>query len=161
VKRCRHVPRYHRSPIHLLLAAFLLLNRPFESIDPHPETPPAPLGSLSISIALDKDATRKEMEEATRSGKFCVYMDGSGYKGGVGVAAVAWNGGREGAKRTKHLGMQDEHTVFKAEVAGAILALDIIKGTPCLTDVDIFTDCQPAIAVLSSPRPQPGQQLLK
>jgi hypothetical protein len=32
----------------------------------------------------------------------------------------------------------DEHTVFESEVVGAILALDIIKGTPRLTDVDIF-----------------------
>jgi ribonuclease HI len=56
--------------------------------------------------------------------------------------------------------MASEHTVFEAEVAGAILALDIIKGTPRLTSVDIFTDCQPAITALTTPRPQPGQHLL-
>ncbi|KAJ7301872.1 hypothetical protein DFH08DRAFT_653642, partial [Mycena albidolilacea] len=55
-----------------------------------------------------------------------------------------------------------EHTVFKSEVCGAILALDIIANTPRLTDVDIFMDCQPAITALASPspKPQPGQYLL-
>ncbi|KAJ6529337.1 hypothetical protein B0H19DRAFT_908272, partial [Mycena capillaripes] len=53
-----------------------------------------------------------------------------------------------------------EHTVFEFEVCGAILALDIIANTPRLTDVDVFIDCQPAIAALASPKPQPGQYLL-
>jgi hypothetical protein len=43
---------------------------------------------------------------------------------------------------------------------GTILALGIIKGTPRLTDVDIFTDCQPAVTDLSAPKPQLGQYLL-
>ncbi|KAJ6541411.1 hypothetical protein B0H19DRAFT_855976, partial [Mycena capillaripes] len=54
-----------------------------------------------------------------------------------------------------------EHTVFESEVAGAILALDIVSNVPQLTDVDIFMDCQPAITALSSiPKPQPGQHLI-
>ncbi|KAJ7687844.1 hypothetical protein B0H17DRAFT_1299973, partial [Mycena rosella] len=93
-------------------------------------------------------------------GGFCVYTDGSGFEGGVGAAAIAWNGNREGEWRTKHLGTEDEHTVFESEVAGAILALDIVKSTPRLTSVDIFTDCQPAITALTAPKPQPGQYLL-
>ncbi|KAJ7175656.1 hypothetical protein C8R46DRAFT_1214125 [Mycena filopes] len=51
----------------------------------------------------------------------------------------------------KHLGEQGEHGV-ESEVVGATLTLDIIKGTPRPTDVDIFTDCQPAISAISSPR---------
>jgi ribonuclease HI len=51
-------------------------------------------------------------------------------------------------------------TIFESEVCGAILALDIIASTPCLTDVDIFMDCQPAITALASPKSQPGQYLL-
>ncbi|KAJ7314507.1 hypothetical protein DFH08DRAFT_646012, partial [Mycena albidolilacea] len=53
-----------------------------------------------------------------------------------------------------------EHTVFESEVCGAILTLDIIGGTPRLTDIDVFIDCQPAVAALASPKPQPGQYLL-
>ncbi|KAJ6589668.1 ribonuclease H-like domain-containing protein, partial [Mycena capillaripes] len=62
--------------------------------------------------------------------------------------------------RKKHLGPEEKHTVFETEVVGAILALDIVKGTPRLTSVDVFTDCQPAILALSNPKPQPGQHLL-
>ncbi|KAJ7215689.1 hypothetical protein B0H12DRAFT_958391, partial [Mycena haematopus] len=51
-------------------------------------------------------------------------------------------------------------TVFESEVVGAILVLDIVKSTPRLTSVDVFTDCQPAITALSNPKPQPGQYLL-
>ena len=65
-----------------------------------------------------------------------------------------------GAFRTMHMGAADEHTVFEAEVTGAILALDIIQATPRLTSADIFMDCQPAIAAIASPRAQPGQYLL-
>jgi ribonuclease HI len=89
-----------------------------------------------------------------------VYTDGSGYEGGIGAAAVAWNGKEEVACRTKYLGPTSKHTVFESEVAGAILALDIVKGTPRLTSIDIFTDCQPAIIALAAPKPQPGQYLL-
>ncbi|KAJ7223707.1 hypothetical protein C8J57DRAFT_1535995 [Mycena rebaudengoi] len=69
-----------------------------------------------------------------------------------------WNGNRESAHWTKHLGAEHEHTVFESEVIGAILALVIVKGMPRLTDVDIFTE--PAIIALAAPRTQPGQHLL-
>ncbi|KAJ7667173.1 hypothetical protein B0H17DRAFT_881979, partial [Mycena rosella] len=58
------------------------------------------------------------------------------------------------------MGTTEEHTVFEAEIAGAILALDIIKATPRLTSTDIFMDCQHAIAAIASPKAQPGQYLL-
>ncbi|KAJ7780638.1 hypothetical protein DFH07DRAFT_729498, partial [Mycena maculata] len=66
----------------------------------------------------------------------------------------------EGLVRTKHLGDEDKHTVFESEVVGAILTLDIVKATPRLSSVDIFTNCQPAITALGAPCPQPGQYLL-
>jgi ribonuclease HI len=160
VRRCRRIPLYHRSSIHLLLAAFPILRGEFENIDPHLSIEPAPPGSLTTRIAPTKEIARREMEEVTRRGGFCVYTDGSGFEGGVGAAAVEWSGNGEGASRTRHLGVLEEHTVFESEVVGAILALDIIKGTPRLTSVDIFTDCQPAIIALSAPKPQPGQYLI-
>ncbi|KAJ7153137.1 hypothetical protein C8R43DRAFT_1126977 [Mycena crocata] len=82
-----------------------------------------------------------------------------GVQGGVGVAAVSWASGGE-SYRTKHLEDECDHTVFESEVVGAILALDIIMGTPRLTDVDVFTDCQPALLALATPNRQPGQYLL-
>ncbi|KAJ7657149.1 hypothetical protein B0H17DRAFT_955713, partial [Mycena rosella] len=53
----------------------------------------------------------------------------------------------------------EDHTVFEAEVTGAILALNIIKLTLRVTSY-IFMDCQPAIAAIVSPKVQPGLYLL-
>ncbi|KAJ7175662.1 hypothetical protein C8R46DRAFT_1249196 [Mycena filopes] len=90
---------------------------------------------MTTRIAHNKEQAKVEMKE--------------GRSGGTGVAAVVW-GARE--RRMKHLGEQGEHGV-ESEVVGAILTLDIIKGTPRLTDVDIFTDCQPAISATCSEIP--------
>jgi hypothetical protein len=68
VKRCRHVPRFHRSPIHHLLLAFPALRADFETIDPFLVITPVPTGSLTTSIAPTKDAAWKEMEEVSRRG---------------------------------------------------------------------------------------------
>jgi ribonuclease HI len=100
------------------------------------------------------------MERIVVGGGFCVFTDGSGFEGGVGAAAAAIKGGETGEPRTKHLGTHSENTIFEAEVCGAILALDIVAGTPRLTSVDVFMDCQPAIIALSSPKTQPGKYLL-
>jgi ribonuclease HI len=158
--RCRRVPRFHRSPIHHLIAAFPIFRNNFETIDPFRRFAPLPKSALTASIAPDKDAARDEMERIVARGGFCVFTDGSGFEGGVGAAAVAMRNGVVGEQRQKHLGTESEHTVFESEVCGAILALDIIASTPRLTDVDVFIDCQPAIAALTSPKPQPGQYLL-
>jgi ribonuclease HI len=72
---------------------------------------------------------------------FCVFTDGSDFEGGVGAAAAAMKGGEMGELRMRHLGTDGEHTVLEAEVCGAILALDIVAGTPRLTSVDVFMDC--------------------
>jgi ribonuclease HI len=92
--------------------------------------------------------------------RFCIFTDGSGFEGGVGAAVAAMKGREMGEQCTKYLGTNSEHTVFEAEVCGAILALDIVTGTPPLTSVDVFMDCQPAITALSSPKTQPGKYLL-
>jgi hypothetical protein len=47
-------------------------------------------------------------------------------------------GNHIGEHRTKNLGLLSEHTVFESEVAGAILALDIVSSLLRLTEVDIF-----------------------
>jgi ribonuclease HI len=100
------------------------------------------------------------MERVVAKGGFCVFTDGSGFKGGVGAAAVVMRREKVGEQRQKYLRLDSEHTIFKSEVCGAIFTLDIIASTPCLTDINIFMDCQPPITVLASPKSQPGQYLL-
>ncbi|KAJ6459585.1 hypothetical protein C8R45DRAFT_1182435 [Mycena sanguinolenta] len=158
--RCRRVPRFHRSPLHHLIAAFPIFRGDFETIDPLRRFPPLPPGALSTHIADDKDAARANMEKVIAKGGLCIFTDGSGLEGGVGAAADATRGGALGEKKQRYLGHQREHTVFESEVCGSILALDIIASIPRLTSADIFMDCQPAITALDAPKNQPGQYLL-
>jgi ribonuclease HI len=151
--RCCNVPRFHRSPIHHLISAFPVFRSEFETIDPQRRLAPLPAGALSTHIADSKDKARANMERIVAGGGFCVFTDGSGFEGGVGAAAAAMKGGEMGEQCTKHLGTGGEHTVFEAEVCGAILALDIVTGTPRLTSVDVFMDCQPAITALNTSSP--------
>jgi ribonuclease HI len=160
VRRCRYVPRFHRSAIHHLFNAFPVLRQPFEVIDPLSSTTRTPADALTARIAPTKEQATREVEGIARRGGLCVFTDGSGYEGGVGAAAVAMKGGEVGEHRTKHLGTAAEHTVFDSEVTGAILALDIVASTPRAREVDIFMDCQPAITALTAPKPQPGQYLI-
>jgi ribonuclease HI len=129
-------------------------------VDPHLATVHAPPDALTVRIAPTKEQATRELERIVRRGGLCVFTDGSGYEGGVGAAAVAMKGAEIGTHRMKHLGTAAEHTVFESEVTGAILALNIVASTPRVRKVDIFMDCQPAIAVLTSPKPQPGQYLI-
>ncbi|KAK7035043.1 hypothetical protein R3P38DRAFT_2518860, partial [Favolaschia claudopus] len=108
-------------------------------------------------VAPDKQKAREDMERIVGRGGTCIFTDGSGFEDGAGAAAVAVTGRGAGTRRQKHLGALSEHTVFESELCGAILALDIVADIPRLTDVDIFLDCQPAIAALSSPKTQPAQ----
>ncbi|KAK7007234.1 hypothetical protein R3P38DRAFT_3212925 [Favolaschia claudopus] len=159
-RRCRRVPRFHRSPIHQLIHAFPIFRSDFETIDPQRRLVPLPAASVSVHIAATKDIARADLDRVLARGGTCIFTDGSGFEDGAGAAAVVAAGRGEGIRRQKHLGSMSEHTVFESEVCGAILALDIIADIPRLTDVDIFRDCQPAIVALSSPKPQPGQYLL-
>lgn len=84
-----------------------------------------------------KDRARGEMGMGV-----CGFPDGSWYEGGVRAAAVVMKGRKINTHKTKCLTSGGEHIVFESEVAGAILALDIVSSTPWLTNVNIFMDCQ-------------------
>ncbi|KAF8580658.1 hypothetical protein K439DRAFT_1286751, partial [Ramaria rubella] len=94
------------------------------------------------------------------SDSFCVYSDGSGYKGQVGAAAVARNKKDLDVSQQLHMGKLDEHTVYEAEVVGTILALDIICSQPRLCNVTILLDNQAAIKNLCHPKMKHSQHLI-
>jgi ribonuclease HI len=68
---------------------------------------------------------------------------------------------RPALERCLFIGGEDSHTVFEAEVIGAILALDIARASPRVTSITIFLDNQAAIRALTCPHPQLGQQFLE
>ena len=56
------------------------------------------------------------MRQRTKwKGGACIYTDGSGFEGGVGVAAVVVKGGEVKAIRRRHLGDKDKHTMFEGQ----------------------------------------------
>lgn len=148
----RHYVLRHRTPLHELYDAFP------DAFDVEPINPcPTRLTwtpRFSKAIAINKDEACKAAGR-TRTDGVVVYTDGSGYKSGVGAAAIAMVRGLE--KRRFHLGTGDAHTVFEAEVTGTILALDIARATPRYQSLTVLLDNQAAIQALASNRPQPGQ----
>ncbi|KAI0652768.1 hypothetical protein C8Q79DRAFT_868549, partial [Trametes meyenii] len=79
------------------------------------------------------------------TGEFCVFTDGSGFKGGIGAAAVA--SGQDGRRhvRRAHLGSDQQHLVYEGELAGMVLALDVISSEPRVTRANILLDNRPSI----------------
>jgi len=57
-----------------------------------------------------------------------VYSDGSGMDGDIGAATVLYRNGEMKAILKRHLGSEDRHTVFEAEVVGLSLAAELIQG---------------------------------
>lgn len=90
-----------------------------------------------------------------------IFTDGSGYKDGVGAAAVAWDS--KGALHTKrfYLGTLKEHTVYEGETVGIILATDIIREIEPQGDVSILLDNQASITSIGHRRHRPGHYLVR
>jgi ribonuclease HI len=158
IKRCaRSYPRYHRGPLHELLATFPT-NAPLETIDP---TPVAPTWTPRFTYHIASSREEAENRIKTYENDFCIYTDGSGMDNRIGAAAFSL--GRDGAPRARQhlLGTDHEHTVFEGELVGVILALDIILAERRLRSATILLDNQAAIRALQTNRPQPGQQLTR
>ncbi|KNZ78773.1 hypothetical protein J132_09911 [Termitomyces sp. J132] len=55
-----------------------------------------------------------------------IYNNGSGFEGGVGAAAVLFIHEQEKALLCFYLGPASQHTVYKAEIVGMFLALQLL-----------------------------------
>lgn len=91
VQRCRRSVRRHQSAIHKLMDAFPELRQPIESVRPIRDQDLA-ITYLTVHQAKSRSATKEAAEAAVLSGSLCIFSDGSGFKGGVGAAAVAIGG---------------------------------------------------------------------
>jgi hypothetical protein len=76
VHRCHYVPRFHRSPIHHLIAAFPVLRRDFETDDPNALPARAPAGALAARIAPTEETATKEMEAVQHKGGEALRLHG-------------------------------------------------------------------------------------
>lgn len=122
---------------------------------------PSITAGFEVVEGRDKTNAAEIVDEIVSSGEICVFTDGSGYKGGIGASAVAIGRcGQHHVRRAYH-GPDHRHLVFEGELAGMVMALNIIKSEPRVTRANILLDSRPAIRASKARRPRPGQQLVE
>ena len=62
------------------------------------------------------------------------------------TAAVLYRNGREIKVMHKHLGTEEEHTVFKAEIVGGIIGVHMVSAEDAETGITICLDSQTKIS---------------
>jgi ribonuclease HI len=94
-----------------------------------------------------------------------VYTDGSGFSGLIGAAVINL---QEAVFDRKHLGTEDQSTVYAAELSGIEMALDrAIRDNkePIIPtqarEVILFSDSQAAIQAIQTPQRPSGQYVLR
>jgi len=110
-----HVKK-HRSPLHNLFFTTKINPNKVEKVQPTCRRPNyIPL--FSTHIANTKQEALEAAIEYHRS-PISVYSDGSGFKNGIGAAAVLYINKIERKTLKYHLGPPTKHTVYKAELVG-------------------------------------------
>jgi ribonuclease HI len=90
-----------------------------------------------------------------------VYSDGSAQEGKVGVAAILIRPGKEMRKLHFHLGLTEHHTVFKTELVGLLLGLQLIKTEKAgSTSFALGVDNQATLTVVATPGNRSGHYLV-
>ena len=125
VKSALRNRKRHKSPLHRLFSAFRIDVGQLETINPvrhHPKWKP----NVIINMADDPaDAilqdVRAEIEEDV-----CLHSDSSGFEGKIGGAAVLRRRGEKKKTLKFHLGSETQHTVYKGEEVGMILAAELL-----------------------------------
>jgi ribonuclease HI len=106
------------------------------------------------------------MEEETGDSAFVrIYSDGSGIEGNIGAAAVLYR--RKNGIETKRvmryrLGPETKHTVYEGEIAGEIMAQELLYKQPSGfgRHVSMYVDNQASILATQTKARNPGHYLL-
>src|SRR5258706_3831080 len=90
-----------------------------------------------------------------------IYTDGSGYKGAIGAAAVAFANSTKIAELRYQLGPDTRHTVFEGELVTIILGLHLSRNVIGIQEcINLNIDNQATIKTMSNNRPQSAQYLI-
>ncbi|KZP22683.1 hypothetical protein FIBSPDRAFT_711381, partial [Athelia psychrophila] len=91
-----------------------------------------------------------------------VYVDGSGYKGGIGAAVVLYEGSRVIAVRRYYLGKSTEYTVHNGEAVGVIMGLHLLISFTRRLRGPTIIGCnnQAVLRGLTNQKPHSGHYLL-
>lgn len=118
----RRCIKRHKSPLHHLFSITGLRPSDIETISPtrreHEYITPH-----STHIEPTKEDALHAANRINASAPVRVYVDGSGYKGGIGAAAILYEGTRVIAVRRYHLGKATKYTVHNGEAVGIIMGI--------------------------------------
>lgn len=120
----RHNVQHHRSSLHNLLHTFRIYPSDVKTRDPAKI-----MVSTGKSVYQTRIATTKAeaiREQQTLTDRIQIFTDGSGYQGRIGTAAVLIREGQEPRALRYHLGSDEEHTVYEAELLGLTLAAHLL-----------------------------------
>jgi ribonuclease HI len=122
---------------------------------PWREPPPIVIDTREVAVSVH-DRMNKE------NSRVLVYTDGSGYQGYIGTSMVIPQFQRQ---LTECIGTEDTSTVYAAEACGIKFALKTLlrlaEDDKRLRKVAIFTDSQPALKAIRSPRMVSGQLYIR
>jgi len=155
--------KHHRMAIHHLLDCYQ------DSIDPNkiekiPATSHNPIlavkNPFAISIPVDRESLTREAANAEEEVQ--VFSDGLAMEGKVGAAVVLLRAGKPARILHLHLGLEDKHTVHKAELVGILLGLHLINmERKNGTTFALRSDNQAAIKAFQSNLRSPGHHLAR
>ncbi|KAG9223182.1 hypothetical protein CCMSSC00406_0000129 [Pleurotus cornucopiae] len=149
----------HVSPIIALMRLYDLKPAETEVIQ---ATSHRRLGSacpIPTHIAASRDNSKER--EATSTADYKIYVDGSGYKGGAGAAAVVRQGEGEVTATSHTLGPLTHYTTFDAEAVGLLLASNEVLTRNLQGEIEIYMDNQSVIQRLESGKKGTGQYILE
>ena len=81
---------------------------------------------LKTTISTDKEKVFKNAGITHGLTRYKVYCDGSGFQEGAGAATVLYKDNIEVKSLLLHISLTTEHTVYKTELIGIILAFHLL-----------------------------------
>ena len=151
----------HKSPLHYLFFTTGFKPTPIKTISATRHRPTY-LPTMRTIISFDKEDTLIFTNIAHNNMKYKVYCDGSGFKGGIGAAAVLYDNNWIIKTLQLHLGAATKHTVYESELTGILLTLHLLLLlTKQITNTIIIgLDNQAAIWSLYNQNPRPSHYLI-
>ena len=120
--------------------------------------PPAYEIKATVWVMGEEDG--QQMETEGEEGVIWLYADGSGLEGNVGAAAAMYKQGQEAKVLCYHLGALTDHTVFKVEAVGILLALHLLQFEQDVTKAIIQIDNQAVLGTLAICKVKPAQNII-
>ena len=126
-KCAKNKVKRHRSPLHHLASAYKAEPSGYEMIQAVGRNP-VQIGKEPFQTHIPSSKEESKTADAQAPEHIRVYTDGLAQNGKVGTAAIMKRDSKTIDKLHYHLGKAEEHKVFKAELVGMILGLQLIKN---------------------------------